>query len=123
MGNSANGLMFDGIHLLERVIQNPWGIDCLKSQHFVVEVPNEERFGRERVWLDVDIGPGDVLEEAGLAHVGVSANDQCPGIGINRGQTAQMLPDLLKIHKRVLQSLANCCHPSQSGTLELLALE
>jgi hypothetical protein len=123
MSNGADGLMLNGVHLLKRVVQNSWGIDCLKSQHFVIEMPNEERFGCECVWLDIDIGPRDVLEEAGLAHVGVSANDQCPGIGIDRGQTAQMLPDLLEIYKRVLQSLADCCHSSQSRTLELLALE
>lgn len=75
MGNGANRLMFDGVHLLKRVVQNSGGIDCLKSQHLVVEVPDEERFGCECVWLDVDIGPGNVLEEAGLAYVRVSAND------------------------------------------------
>lgn len=34
-----------------------------------------------------------------------------------------MLPDLFQIHKRILQSLANCCHPPQSRTFKLLALK
>lgn len=156
MCDGANRLMLDGVHLLERVIQDTRGINGLEPQpnqllawtssrrngvcvHLVVEVPYEQGLGCEGVGLDIDIGPGDVLEEAGLANIGVTADDQCASlvngelgslqddgeayVRVNCGQTAQMLSDLLKINKRILEPLADSCHATQAGALELFALE
>lgn len=35
--------------------------------------------------LDIDIGPGDFVDETTLSDVGVSTDDQSPGVRIDRG--------------------------------------
>lgn len=77
----------------------------------------------EGVGLDLDICARDVLQERRLANVGETRDDKCAGIGVDRGETAQMLPDLLEVDKRVLEPLANCCHATQRGLLQLFALK
>ena len=92
----------------------------------VVSGPPPAKLGKltyRGVRLDVDVGTGDVLEERRLSNVGVSANEESAGVGVDRGQTAQMLPDLVEVEKRVLQTLADGGHATKSSALELLALE
>ena len=82
-----------------------------------------ETLGCESVGLNLDICARDVLQERRLANVGETRDDECAGVGVNRRETAQMLPDLLKVDKRVLKPFANCCHATQRRLLQLLALE
>ena len=123
MSDSGDRLHLNGVHLFKRVVQNTGGVDGLETQHLVVEVANEQTLGGEGVRLDVDVGTGDVLEERRLSNVGVSANEESAGVGVDRGQTAQMLPDLVEVEKRVLQTLADGGHATKSSALELLALK
>ena len=123
MGNSSDRLHFNGVHLLQRVVQNTGSVDGLESQHLVVEVTDEQTLCGESVGLNVDIGAGDVLEETRLSNVGVTADEECAGVGVDGGQTAQMLANLLEVEERVLQALTDSGHATEGGALELLALE
>lgn len=115
-------LHLNGVHLLKRVVENTRGIDGLESQVLVVEVTDKQTLGSEGVGLDIDVGAGDAAQEAGLSDVGVAADDQSSGVGVNRGQTTQMLADLVEVHQRVLEALDEGSHATEGGTLELLAL-
>lgn len=123
MCDCSDRLHFNGVHLLQWVVQDTGGINGLESQVLVVEMSNEQTFRGERIGLNIDIGSGNTLQEAGLSNIGVSANEQGSGIGINRRETTKMLSDLIEVEKGIFQSSANGGHSSQSGTLKLLALE
>jgi hypothetical protein len=84
---------------------------------------DEQALGCEGVWLDVDIGAGDASEEARLANIGVAANQQRTGVGVDGWQTTKMLSDLIEVEQRIFQTLANGGHATESSLLELLALE
>jgi hypothetical protein len=63
MGNSTDRLMLNGVHLLESVVEDTGGVDCLESQHLVVEMSDVQTFGCESIWLDLNICARDGLEE------------------------------------------------------------
>jgi hypothetical protein len=123
MSNSTDGLMLNSVHLLERVVQDTGRIDSLKSQHLVVEVAHVQTLGRERIRLHLNVCPGDGLQERGLADIGEAGNDKCARVGINGGKTTQMLSNLLEVHERILEPLADSRHATQGGALQLLALK
>lgn len=87
------------------------------------QVTNVETLGRESVGLDLNICTRDILQERRFANVRETRNDKRTGVGIDGGQTAQMLPDLLEVDKRVLEPLADCGHATKRSLLQLLALE
>ena len=57
-------------------------------------MPHEQGLCCERVGLDLDIRPGDLVDEAGLAHVGEAGDQDGAGVGVDRGKTGEMLPHL-----------------------------
>lgn len=123
MGNGSDTLHLDGVHLLERVVQDTGGIDGLEAQVLVVEVADEQGLGCEGIGLDIDVGAGDAAQEARLADIGVAADEQGAGVGVDGGQTAEMLANLVEIQQRVFKALDDGGHAAQAGLLELLALE
>ena len=116
-------LHLNGIHFLKRVIQDTRSIDCLESQVLVVKVTHKQALGGESVRLDVDVCPRDATQEARLANVGISADEEGSGVGIDRRQTPKMLPHLVEVQKRILEALDDGGHPTKRSTLQLLALE
>jgi hypothetical protein len=84
---------------------------------------DEQTLCGESIRLDIDIGTGDAAQEAGLSDIGVPADQESSGVGINGRETTQMLPNLLQVDKRILQTSADGGHTTQGGTLELLALK
>ena len=123
MGNSGDRLHFNGVHLLQRVVENTGGIDGLEAQVLVIEVTNEQGLGGESIGLDIDIGAGDVFQEAGLSDVGVTADQKSAGVGVDRGQTTQMLANLLQVDKRIFQATTDGGHATERSALQLLTLE
>jgi hypothetical protein len=123
MGNSADRLMLNGVHLFKRVVQDTRRINGLEAQHFVVEVTDKKRLGCEGVRLDIHIGARDGLEEGRFADIGVATNHQRASVRVNGWQTAKMLSDLFEVDERILEALANRSHATKSSALELLALE
>jgi hypothetical protein len=123
MGNGGNGLHFNGVHLLKRVVEDSGGINSLESQVLVVEMTNKQTLGRESVRLNIDIRAGDAAQKAGLSDIGISANQESAGIRVNRGQTTQVLPDLFEVNEGIFQTAADGSHATETGALQLLALE
>ncbi len=56
---------------------------------------DKERLCGEGVGLDFDVCAGDLVDEAGLAHVGKPGDQDGAGVRVDRRKTAQMLPDLI----------------------------
>ena len=84
---------------------------------------NKQTLSSESVWLNIDIGSGDALQETRLSDIRVTADEKSTGVWIYRRKTSQMLTDLVEVDKRVFKSAADGCHTTESSTLELLALE
>jgi hypothetical protein len=82
---------------------------------------NKERLGGESIWLYVDIGSSDLVDETTLSDVGVTANQESPGIGIDSGQTVHVLPDLFEILQGLSLPLHDGGHSTKCGSLELFA--
>mmetsp|Transcript_9318 Transcript_9318/g.19659 ORF Transcript_9318/g.19659 Transcript_9318/m.19659 type:complete len:220 (+) Transcript_9318:304-963(+) len=82
---------------------------------------HKETFGREGIWLNVDISACDFVHEGTLTHIGQSAHEQRPRIRIQRRQSAHVLPDLLQITQTGLLPFQNGAHPTQRRPLETLA--
>jgi hypothetical protein len=57
------------------VVEDTRGVDGLESQHLVVKVTDEKTLCGESIGLDVDIGPGDTLEERRFADIGITTDD------------------------------------------------
>ena len=123
MGNSGDRLHFNGVHLLERVVQNSRGINGLETKVLVVEVTNEQTLGGESVGLNIDIRAGDVAQETRLSDVGVSTDQESTSVGVDGGETTQVLANLLQVHERVLETAGDGGHTTEGGLLKLLALE
>lgn len=63
VGKSGDTLHFDGVHLLQRVVENTGSVDHLPSKVLVVHVSDEQRFGCERIWLNIDVRSSDLVDE------------------------------------------------------------
>mmetsp|Transcript_19433 Transcript_19433/g.74612 ORF Transcript_19433/g.74612 Transcript_19433/m.74612 type:complete len:651 (-) Transcript_19433:57-2009(-) len=121
MGQRGDGLHLDGIPVLQRVVEDTGGVDDLPWSVLVVSVSDEERLGGEGVGLNVDVGPGDLVDEAALAHVRVSAEDNRPRDGVDRWQTAEMLTYLLQVRQARPLLLHHRAHAAERGLLQSLA--
>jgi len=86
-------------------------------------VTDKQTLCGESIRLNVDIGTSNALEETRLSNIGVTADKQCSGVGVDRGQTTEMLADLVEVHEGVLESLNEGGHATEGSLLELLALE
>lgn len=122
MGEGRNGLHFNGVHLLERVVENTGGIDDLVTEVLVVEMADEQALGGESIGLDRGISAGDGAHERRLADVGEAGNEESAGGRVDIGQSGQMLADLVEVGERVFQTLDEGGHTTEGGSLQLLAL-
>lgn len=111
------------LHVLQGVIKNTRGVDTLESEILVVEMSNEQGLGGECIGLNIDVGARDgwhkvsmrqglvagllklTAKEGTLADVGEAGNKKSPGVGVDRGQTAQMLSNLLEVEEGVFETL------------------
>mmetsp|Transcript_1305 Transcript_1305/g.3751 ORF Transcript_1305/g.3751 Transcript_1305/m.3751 type:complete len:542 (-) Transcript_1305:698-2323(-) len=82
MSQGRDGLHFDGIALLEGMIEDAGSVNDLPTQVPVVTVTHEEGFGGECIGLHIDIGAGDLVHERRLADVGEAAHEEGAGVGI-----------------------------------------
>ena len=121
MGQGGDGLHLDRVPVLERVVEDSWGVNDLPPEVLVVHVPDKERLGGEGVRLHVHVGPGHLVHEAGLAHVRVACDQEGAGVGVDGGETGHVLPDLLQVGQGVLEPLHQGAHAPKAGALQLLA--
>ena len=78
-------------------------------------------FAPPQIRLDLDLSSGQPVHEAGLAHVGKSADDQSSGVGVDARQPGQMLPDLFEVLEGRFLPFDDGGHAAKSGPFELLA--
>lgn len=119
MSESGNRLHLNGVHLLERVVEDSGRVDDLPPEVLVVHVADEERLGGEGVGLDVDIGASDLVHEGGLSDVGVSANEESTGGGVDGGETGHVLANLLEVGERILLATHDGSHAEESRKVSL----
>ena len=92
------------------MVQDAWSVDNLPAQIFVVQMTDKERLGCECIWLNIDIGTGNFVNEGRLSDVWVATNQKCAGVGIYGRKSRNVLPDLLEVCKRIFLAFHNCCH-------------
>lgn len=88
-------LHLNRVHVLQRMVQDSRCINDLPSQVLVIQVSNKEGLCGERVWLDINVRSSDLVNEGGLSDVGVAADEEGTGVGINGGETGDVLAHLL----------------------------
>ena len=121
MSEGSDSLHLDRVPFLEGVIENSGSVDDLPAQVLVVGVADVQRLRREGVRLNLDVSPGDLVDEAGLANVRKATDEQSPGVGIDGGQTAQVLAHLLQVGQTLGLPLHDGGHSAESSALQLLA--
>mmetsp|Transcript_5471 Transcript_5471/g.9261 ORF Transcript_5471/g.9261 Transcript_5471/m.9261 type:complete len:659 (+) Transcript_5471:197-2173(+) len=121
VSQSGDGLHFDGVPLIEGVVEDAGSVNDLPSGVLVVGVAHEETLGGEGVGLHVHVGIGHVVDEAGLADVRVAGEDEGALVGVDGGEARHVLSDLLEVAEGGLELLDERAHPSEGGPLELLA--
>lgn len=112
-------LHLDRVHLLEGVVEDSRGVDDLPPEVLVVHVPDEERLGGKGVGLDVDVRPGDLVDEGRLSDVGVTANEESTGGGVDGRETGHVLSDLLEVGKGILLTTHDGGHSEQEESHQL----
>ena len=121
MRERGDALHLDVVHLLERVVEDSGGIDDLPAHIAIVQVADEERFGREGIGLDVDVRARNLVEERRLADVRVSTDEKGAGGRIDGGETGNVFPDFFQEFEGFVLSLHDRGHTTEGGALELLA--
>lgn len=74
MREGGDTLHFDRVHFFKGVIEDSRCVDHLPSEVLVIQVSDEERLGRERIRLHIDVGAGDLVDERRFPDVWVSAD-------------------------------------------------
>jgi len=105
VSKGRNSLHFDGVALVQWVVKDTWGVDHLPPSVLVVSMTHKQVLGRECIRLHIYVRIGNIVDEAGLADVGETSDDERAGVGIDLGQSAKMLSDLLEVRERGLQLL------------------
>lgn len=112
MSQSSDTLHLDGVHLLQRMVKNTRRVYDLPPKVFIVEVANKKRLGCESVWLNIDIGTSDLVDERGFSDIGISTDQKRPGVWIDGRKTGDVLANLLKVSKWVFLSAHDGSHTS-----------
>ena len=92
------------------MIKNTRRINNLPSHISIVKVTDEEGFGGESVWLNINICPSNFVDEGGFSNVRVTANEKGTGCRVDSGETRDVLPDLFEVGKGILLSANDRSH-------------
>ena len=117
----GDALHFDGVALLDGVVEDARRVDHLPADVLVVHVAQEQRFRRERVRLHVHVRARHFVHEARLAHVREPAQNQRAVRWVDRRQTVHVLAHFFEVAQRRVQLLHHRAHATQSRVLQLLA--
>lgn len=97
MGESSDWLPFNGVSLFELVIENTRSIDNLPFEILVVHVSNVERFGGERVRLDLNICSRQQVDEWWLSNIGEARKKKSSRCRVDGWKSREMLAYLEEI--------------------------
>lgn len=98
-----------------------WCVNDLPTQVFVVAMSHKQRFGSERVRLDIDVRACDLVHPTAFANIGESAHQQRPCSRIKGRETGHVLPNLIEVRKRCLLTFEDGAHPSKGSTFQTFA--
>ncbi len=90
------------------MVQNTGSINHLPAEIFVVCVPHKERLCSKCIGLHLNVRARHLVDKAGLAHIGKSAQNDGTCVGVNGGQASKMLTDLAKKKRGVCVCVDGC---------------
>ena len=120
MSKSCDSLHLNCVALVERVVENTWRVNDLPAGVLVVSVTDEQVLCRESVWLHINVGIRDIVDEARFTDVGETADNESSRVSIDRWQSAEMLSYFFQITQRALQFLEKGAGATKSCALQLL---
>jgi len=100
MGECSDGLHFDRVSLIQRVIQNTGRINNLPARIFIIRMTHEQALRSESIRLHINIGISHIINQTRFTNIRIARQNERARIGINARQPSQMLPHLLQIAKR-----------------------
>lgn len=96
-------------------------INHLPAKILVVTMSHEKRLCRERIGLHVDITTSNLVHETTFPHVRQAAHEQGARVGVQSGQTGQVLAHFFQVGQGSFLALEHGTHATESGALETLA--
>ena len=103
------------------MVEQPGRVNDLPAQILVVRVSDKERLGGEGVWLDLDVGARDRVDERRLADIGEARDDERACVGVDGREAGQMLTHLFEICQCAGLTTHDGAHTTQCRPLQLLA--
>ena len=100
MGECGDGLHFDRVSLIQRMIQNTGRINNLPTRIFIIRMTHEQALRRKSIGLHINIGISHIINQTRFTNIRIARQKERPRIRIDARQPAQMLPHLLQITKR-----------------------
>ena len=120
MGEGCDSLHLDRVALIQRMVEDTWSVDNLPTRIFVIGMSHKQVLSGEGIRLNINISIRNIIDEARLSDIGEASDDECASVGVNCGQSAQMLPDFLKVAQRRLKLLEEGARATEGCSLELL---
>lgn len=96
MDQGSDRLHFNGVSLVQGLVQKSWRVDDLPLDVVVISMPDIKRLGCEGIGLDIDIGVGNLVHEAGFTDIREASDEESSGVGIDAGHSGQMLSDFVQ---------------------------
>ena len=101
------------------MVKDARSVHHLPAEIAVVHVTHEQGLGGEGVRLDLHVSPSYLVHETGFPDVWEAADEEGPGIRIDRGETGEMLTYLLQILQVLSLLFHYGAHPTQGCPLQL----
>mmetsp|Transcript_38366 Transcript_38366/g.34181 ORF Transcript_38366/g.34181 Transcript_38366/m.34181 type:complete len:223 (+) Transcript_38366:1379-2047(+) len=121
MCKGSNGLHFNSISLIKRMIKNTWRIDNLPLDSVEVGVTDKQRLSCEGITLDINISIGNMIHKTTLSDIGKTSNDDGSCVWVNGWHSCQMFSDFFQKAEGRTELLDNLNHSTKSGSLQHLA--
>ena len=83
MRQRRDGLHLNCVALVKWMVKDAWRIDHLPASILIVCVTDEEVLRCERIGLNIDVRICNIIDEARLADIGETSDDQCACVSVN----------------------------------------
>lgn len=102
MSQSSDSLHFDGVTLIEGVVQHSGGIDNLPTRVLVVGVTNEQVLSCEGVRLHVHVRVSHIVNKGWFTNIRETSDNQSSRVSVDLRESTEMLSDFFQITQRAL---------------------
>uniref|UniRef100_A0A0A9DRJ9 Uncharacterized protein n=1 Tax=Arundo donax TaxID=35708 RepID=A0A0A9DRJ9_ARUDO len=110
MCQSSDAAHFYDVPVLKRPIKDPWSVNHLVSQVFVICVTNKQGFCCKSIRLDIHICPCNLVHERALPYVWIPTDQHSTGVWVYGWKSSHVLPDLLQVCQTRTDPLYNSTH-------------